>query len=145
MKPEMETLIEGLNEDLANEYAAIIMYTHFSATVTGMHYKLLKPFFEQEIPDEQKHAQYLAEKIKTLGGEPVTKPTDIKDAKDVKSILEVVRESESDTIKRYEKRRKQAEELGLTELAVTLEDMISDETKHMEEADRILEDSRLSS
>lgn len=45
---------------------------------------------------------------------------------------------------RYEERKKQAEELGYTELVVTLEDFIADETGHKEEMQRLLEDPRLS-
>lgn len=41
-------------------------------------------------------------------------------------------------IVRYEGRKKQAEELGLTELVVQLEDMIADETNHKEEVERLL-------
>jgi bacterioferritin len=29
------TLIDGLNHDLAGEYQAIVMYTHYSAKLTG--------------------------------------------------------------------------------------------------------------
>ncbi|WP_085521985.1 ferritin-like domain-containing protein [Tuberibacillus sp. Marseille-P3662] len=138
MDQNMKQLIKGLNEDLANEYSSVIMYTHFAATVSGIDYKVLKPFFESEIPDEQGHALYLADKIATLGGEPTTEPAPIEKAQDVESMLKVVHQAESDTIKRYEKRREQAESLGLTELVVKLEDMIADETKHKEETERIL-------
>ena len=71
MSHDVKELIEGLNEDLAGEYAAIIMYNHNAATVSGIYRQVLKPFFESEISDEQGHALYLAEKIKTLGGTPL--------------------------------------------------------------------------
>ncbi len=38
----MEKLIEGLNEDLANEYAASIMYTNNAAVVSGLYRHALK-------------------------------------------------------------------------------------------------------
>ena len=60
----------------------------------------------------------------------------------MKELLEAVHKSESDTIERYEQRKKQADELGLTELVVQLEDMIADETKHKEEVERLLSDPR---
>ncbi len=41
------------------------------------------------------------------------------------------------------KRKAQADELGLTELVVKLEDLISDETHHKEEIERLLEDPRI--
>ncbi|WP_433746514.1 ferritin-like domain-containing protein [Falsibacillus pallidus] len=142
MDQKMKELIDGLNEDLANEYAASIMYTYNAAVVSGLYRQTLKPFFESEISDEQGHALYLAEKIKTLGGSPTTKPAEVKQLTDVQEMLEEAHRAEKDTIERYEKRKKQAEELGLTELTVKLDDMIADETGHMEEIGRILSDAR---
>ncbi len=138
----MVELIEGLNEDLANEYAASIMYTNNAAVVSGLYRQTLKPFFEAEVSDEQGHALYLAEKIKTLGGIPTTTPAEVKQHSDVKEMLEEARQAEKDTILRYETRKQQADELGHTELVVKLEDMIADETHHMEELGRILADTK---
>ena len=137
---KLHELIDGLNEDLANEYAAVILYTNYAAVVSGLYRQILKPFFEEEIPDEQGHALYLAEKIKTLGGQPTTTPAAVKQTDDVKEMLEEGRKAEADTIERYKKRKEQAEELGLVELSIKLDDMIADETHHLEEFDRLLKD-----
>lgn len=137
-----EQLIEGLNIDLANEYGAAIQYTYSAAVVSGLYRSALKPFFEEEIADELNHALYLAEKIKSLGGSPTTEAAEVPRPTDVKGLLEAVLKAETDTIERYEERKKQAEELGLTELVVQLEDMISDETRHKEEVERLLLDPR---
>ncbi|RBW69314.1 ferritin-like domain-containing protein [Bacillus taeanensis] len=143
MEPKLKELIDGLNEDLANEYAAQIMYTHNAAVVSGIYRSVLKPFFESEVADEQGHALYLAEKIKTLGGQPTTTPAEVKQVTEVREMLEEARKAEYETIKRYEQRKEQAEELGYTELVVKLDDLIADETHHMEELDRLLSDQRL--
>lgn len=139
---DKEKLIEGLNEDLANEYGAAIQYTYSASVVSGLYRSALKPFFEEEITDELGHALYLSEKIKSLGGTPTTQSAEVPQPTDVKGLLEAVLKSESDTIIRYETRKKQAEELGLTELVVQLEDMIADETHHKEEVERLLMDPR---
>lgn len=139
---DKEKLIEGLNEDLANEYGAAIQYTYSASVVSGLYRSALKPFFEEEITDELGHALYLSEKIKSLGGVPTTQSAEVPQPTDVKGLLEAVLKSESDTIVRYETRKKQAEELGLTELVVQLEDMIADETHHKEEVERLLMDPR---
>lgn len=143
MDEKMKKLIDGLNEDLANEYAASIMYTYNAAVVSGLYRSVLKPFFESEVADELGHALYLAEKISILGGTPTTQPAEVKQLTDVKDMLEEAKEAERQTIVRYEERKKQAEELGLTELSVKLDDMIADETGHMEEIGRLLDDRRL--
>lgn len=140
MEEKMNELLEGLNEDLANEYAAQIMYNTYAAVVSGLYRQTLKPFFVSEIADEQGHALYLAEKIKMLGGTPTIKPAYVKQTDDVKEMLLAAKEAEQDTIKRYETRMEQAEELGLTELVIKLEHMIADETNHKEELERLLND-----
>src|SRR5690625_47679 len=136
-----EELIQKLNVDLSHEYGAAVQYTYSASVVSGLYRSALKPFFEEEITDELGHALYLSEKIKSLGGLPTTKVAEVPQPEDVKGLLEAVLEAESDTIVRYEQRRKEAEELGLTELAVKLEDMIADETGHKEEVERLLLDS----
>ena len=70
----MDDLIRGLNEDLAGEYNAIISYLQYSAKVSGPYRPQLVEFLQAEIPDEQRHAQYLADKIASLGGEPAAEP-----------------------------------------------------------------------
>lgn len=138
----VEKLIEGLNLDLSHEYGAAIQYSYSASVVSGLYRSALKPFFEAEVTDELGHALYLSEKIKSLGGLPTTKAADVPQPTEVKELLEAVLKSESDTIVRYEERVKQAEALGFTELVVELEDMIADETKHKEEVERLLLDSR---
>lgn len=141
---DIQKLINGLNDDLSHEYAAVVQYTYSAAVVTGLFRSALKPFFESEISDEQGHALYLSEKIKSLGGVPTTKVAEIPQPTEVKGLLEAALQSEKDTIKRYDERINQAKELGFTELVVKLEDVISDETHHKEEIERLLEDHRLS-
>ncbi|PSL43582.1 bacterioferritin [Salsuginibacillus halophilus] len=143
MDAKTKELIDGLNEDLANEYGAVIMYNHYASVVEGLYRQVLKPFFESEVPDELQHAQYLAEKIKILGGTPTTQPVEVSNPSTVKEMLENARQSEIDTIKRYKERLKLAEELGMVELQVKMEDMIADETGHMEDMERLLQDARL--
>ncbi|GAA0447985.1 MAG: ferritin-like domain-containing protein [Bacillota bacterium] len=145
MEKELQLLIDGLNEDLSHEYAAVIQYTYSASVVYGLYRSALKPFFEAEINDELGHALYLSEKIKSLGGNPTTKAADIPQPTEVKDLLEATLQSEAATIERYEKRKKQAENLGYTELVVKLEDLITDETQHKEEIERLLADPRLAS
>lgn len=133
-----EELIRGLNEDLAHEYQAVIMYTTYASMATGIHRPTLKTFFETELPEELQHAQFLAEKITALGGTPTTKPADVTLANSPQEMLEQVLQAEAETIERYVKRREQAEEYKDYGLAVDLDELISDETGHKEEAEKLL-------
>jgi hypothetical protein len=40
-----QALLEGLNRDLAGEYQAVLMYTHYSAKLTGPYRRKLRPLF----------------------------------------------------------------------------------------------------
>src|SRR3954463_4305222 len=77
---DRQALVEGLNHDLAGEYQAILMYIHYSAKLTGPYRRELRALFQAEIGDEQGHAQFLADKIAALGGEPTTEPRAVPDA-----------------------------------------------------------------
>jgi len=133
-------LIKNLNEDLANEFAAIVQYITYAAQVTGPYRPQLVDFFLQEVPDEQGHANFLANKIVALGGAPTTVPAPVASAETNKELLEAVLEAEGKAVAGYKQRAKEAEEFGDVGLQVQLEDMVRDETGHFEEVDRILRD-----
>ncbi len=135
-----ENLIEKLNEDLAEELSAIIQYTTYAAKASGPFRPQLAQFFLSEIPDEQAHAQYLANKIVSLGGEPITTASPVKAAANNKEMVEAVLEAELAATKRYVQRAKDAEAYGDKGLAVQLEDFVRDESGHAEETERILKD-----
>jgi bacterioferritin len=136
--PTRDDLMKGLNEDLAGEYQAIIMYTTYAATVSGPHRESLKEFFTAEIADEQGHAQLLANKIAALGGAPTMRPAPVPEARDLRSMLQNVLKAETDTIERYTARMHQAEQIGDFGLVNDLQTVISDETKHKEETEMLL-------
>jgi bacterioferritin len=133
-------IIKLLNEDLSGELGAIIQYITYSAKATGPYRPQLAQFFLAEVPDEQGHAQYLANKIVALGGEPTTKARDVPAAKSNRDMVEAVREAEKRAVADYTKRAKQAEELGDKGMVVQLEDIVRDETGHLEETERLLRD-----
>ena len=133
-----EKFLEGLNVDLAHEYAAVISYRTYASQVQGQWRMELRQFFESEIPDELGHAQLLADKIVALGGTPTTTPAPVKPARDSKEMLRNSLEDEIETIERYVVRRKQAEALGHYGLAVEFDDLIRDESTHRDEIQMIL-------
>ncbi len=137
---DRQTLIDHLNEDLAGELGAIIQYITYAAKATGPYRPQLAQFFLAEVADEQGHAQFLANKIVALGGEPVTEPRQVPAAGSNQSMLEAVLEAESRAVQDYTTRAQEAEQFGDKGLAVQLEDMIRDESMHREETERILRD-----
>lgn len=137
---EKQTLIEKLNQDLAGEFGAIIQYLTYAAKATGPYRPQLSQFFLTEVADEQLHAQFLANKIVALGGQPATTPRPVPPAGTNREMLEAVLAAERQATSDYTERAKQAEEFGDKGLAVQLEDMVRDESGHSEETERILRD-----
>lgn len=133
-----EELIQGLNDDLAGEYQAVIMYVTYAATVTGPHRPMLKQFFAAEVPEELAHAQFLADKIASLGGTPTTTPRAVPATTVAKEMLENVLAAERQAMADYKKRAEQAADYGDKGLATHLETIVEDETAHFEETQMIL-------
>lgn len=133
-----EALITALNEDLAGEYQAVIMYVTYAASVTGPHRPMLKQFFGAEIPEELAHAQFLAEKIASLGGTPTATPRPVPQTTDPRQMLQNVLDAERQAIADYKQRAEQAAEAGEKGLATHLETIVEDETSHFEETEKIL-------
>lgn len=140
---DLEQLIEGLNQDLTHEYAAMIQYIYNASAVSGLSRQVLKPYFEAESQDELNHARYLSEKIINLGGIPEVKPTSVKRLTQVRDMLQHALNEEVATIERYKTRLNQADKIGDIALKIQLEEMIADETNHKEELERLLKDTRV--
>ncbi|MCO5197942.1 MAG: ferritin-like domain-containing protein [Anaerolineae bacterium] len=137
---DKQTLIDNLNDDLAGELSAIIQYITYAAKATGPYRPQLVQFFLAEVVDEQAHAQFLANKIVALGGEPVTVAHPVPVAKTNHEMLEKVLAAEIQAGKNYTLRAQQADAFGDKGLAVQLEDMVRDEMGHSDETARILRD-----
>jgi len=135
---DRQALIEGLNHDLAGEYQAIVMYIQYSAKLTGPYRRELRALFQSEITDEQGHAQFLADKIATLGGEPTTEPRAVPPADRPREMLEQALAAEKQAIADYDERLRQADAFGDVGLRVSLENQVADETRHKEELERVL-------
>lgn len=140
MADARQELIDGLNEDLAGEYQAVIMYRTYASLVRGPFRPELKAFFESEILDELQHAAFLADKIVALGGVPVTRPAEVSVTQDNREMLENALRGEEETIERYTRRIGQAEAAGEIAIKVELEDLIVDETRHRDDIRRMLKD-----
>ena len=140
MAKQTTKLIAHLNEDLAGEFSAIIQYLTYAAKATGPYRPQIVQFFLAEVADEQLHAQFLANKIVALGGDPTTIPRPVASAGTNREMLQAVLTAELRATKDYTQRAREAEAYGDKGLAVQLEDMVRDEGGHAEETERILRD-----
>lgn len=135
-----QTLIDHLNNDLSGELGAIIQYLTYAAKASGPFRPQLVQFFMAEVPDEQLHAQFLANKIVALGGEPTTQARPVPAAANNRAMLEAVLAAEKQARTDYSQRAEEAAAFGDKGLEVQLENMVLDESGHAEETERILRD-----
>ncbi len=142
MNDQLQGLIDGLNEDLAAEYQAVVMYRTYASLVSGPYRQDLRAFFEGEIADELMHAAFLADKIVALGGRPTTEVPPLQFTDDNRTMLENALAAEIDTIERYTRRIDQADEAGEIAVKIQLEDLIVDESKHRDDIRQMLKDWR---
>lgn len=132
-------LIAAMNEQLSAEYQAIIQYIQYSAIVSGPQRPQLAAFFREEIPDEQKHAQYLADKVSVLGATPTTAAKPVLVGSSPRELLENVLEGEKHSIAAYTRLIDLADEAGEVGIRIRMEDFVQDENAHRDETLKILE------
>jgi bacterioferritin len=133
-----EDLIHGLNEDLAAEWTTVVRYTYQAGKSFGVIGIELREMFEEEVQDELGHASFLTDVIIDLGGEPTTSPNEFPKPDGLKDMLELDLEMEKQDIENYQKHAQMAEDLGLVELQLKLEEMAADEAGHARVLRRIL-------
>ena len=133
-----DNLIKGLNEDLAAELGTVIRYTYQAAKCYGLLAAELRELPKEEAQDELGHATYLMDVIQDLGGEPTTTPKPFDKPADLKGMIGLNVKMEAEDVTNYLVHAKLAEELGLPELRMKLEEMAADEAGHGRELRRLL-------
>jgi len=123
-------LIDALNEDLSREYQAIIAYTVYSSVLSGAKWMNIAAELKLHAAEELQHAMILADQIDYLGGSPTATPMPVKLSKKAEDMLRFDLDNESDTIRNYRQRVKQAEALGHYALSEQLRKIIAQEQNH---------------
>src|SRR5215210_5814018 len=123
-------LIDRLNEDLAREYQAIIAYVVYSQVLNGAEYMAIAKELEVHAKQELKHALTIAKHIDYLGGTPVVAPKPVAPPKDEKQMLRADLDNETETIKQYRVRLRQAEALDEFAVAEDIREILRQEQEH---------------
>jgi bacterioferritin len=123
-------LIDALNEDLAREYQAIIAYTVYSNVLTGAQWMNIAAELKLHAAEELEHAMILADQIDYLGGDPTATPKPVKLSKKPEEMLHFDLDNETETIRNYRQRVKQAEAIGHFALAEALRGILVQEQNH---------------
>jgi len=126
----VEDLIKALNEDLAREYQAIIAYIVYSNVLSGAKWMQIAAELKLHAAEELQHALIIADQIDYLGGMPTASPREVKLSDKAEEMLRFDLDNETETIRNYRTRVKQAETLGHYALAEQLRKIISQEQEH---------------
>jgi bacterioferritin len=128
--PALQTLIEGLQEDLSREYQAIIAYTVYSNVLKGAQWMNIAAELKLHAAQELQHALIIADQLDYLGAIPNATPKQVKLSEKAEEMLRFDLDNETETIKAYRKRVKQAEGVGHYALAEQIRTIISQEQEH---------------
>ena len=71
---DRDAVIKVLNDVLATETVCVLRYKRHYYMATGINAEAVKDEFLQHAGDEQQHADWIAERITQLGGEPDLNP-----------------------------------------------------------------------
>ena len=126
----VQELIDALNGDLAREYQAIIAYTVYSSVITGAKWMNIAGELKKHAHEELQHALIIADQIDYLGGTPTAVPEPVKMSDKAEDMIQFDLDNETDTIKNYRVRIKQAEAIGHYALADQLRKILAQEQEH---------------
>lgn len=129
-KKKIEELIDALNQDLAREYQAIIAYTVYSNVLKGAQWMSIANELKLHAAQELQHALTIADQIDYLGGMPTNTPKPVKLSEKPEEMIRFDLDNETETIKNYRQRVRQAEEVGHYALAEALRKIIGQEQEH---------------
>lgn len=126
-----EQLIVRLNEDLSREYQAIIAYVNYSQVLTGAAYMNVADELEVHAQEELAHALKISNAVDYLGGMPSVTPNTVRTSANAEDMLRFDLENESETIRHYRRRVKQADALNEFAIAETIREILLDEQDHL--------------
>jgi bacterioferritin len=127
---QIKELVKALNEDLAREYQAIIAYTVYSNVLSGAQWMSIAAELKKHAGEELQHAMVIADQIDYLGGMPTATPKEVKLSDKPEEMIRFDLDNETETIRNYRQRVKQAEAIGHFALAEALRKIIGQEQEH---------------
>jgi bacterioferritin len=126
----LKKLIDGLQEDLSREYQAVIAYTVYSNVLSGAQWMDIARELKKHASEELQHAMIIADQLDYLGEMPNASPKTVKLSKKAEDMLRFDLENETETIKAYRERVRQAEGVGHFALAEQIRKIIAQEQEH---------------
>ena len=96
-KADVKQVLKVLNDVLATELVCVLRYKRHYYMAQGINSDSVKAEFLQHANEEQQHADWIAERITQLGGEPDFRPTTLADRSaseyaEGKSLVDMIKE-----------------------------------------------------
>lgn len=126
-----DQLAANLNEDLAREYQAIIAYIIYSQVIKGPQYMAIAKELEVHAGEELAHALLICKQIDYLGAKPTNVPKPVKTSDKATDMLKFDLDNETETIKNYRLRVREAEQLGEYGIAEAIRHILTQEQEHL--------------
>lgn len=131
-----EELIGYLNKAMSLELSGVIQYSQHSYLVTGSDREVFKDFFRDQAEEAQKHANFLGDKIVSIGGVPTVEPAMIRQSVDLKEMLKQDLELEREALAAYMEAWNACGEEDLP-TKFWLEGQVAEEQLHVEELEKL--------
>ncbi len=125
-----QALKDMLNDAIARELSVSVSYMWQHILMTGVHGFAVKDEIKKISIVEMKHAEAIAERLVYLGGQPTTKPTEIRVGANFKEMLGINVELEKDGIQLYRKIIAKADEEKDPVTADMFRGILADEEDH---------------
>lgn len=133
MREKSKRSIELLNKAIADELAAVHQYMYFHFHCDDQGYDLLAGLFRRTAIEEMMHVEKLAERILFLKGEvEMVVGHDVKKIHDVKKMLELAAQMESDSAHDYNIWANECAQNADAATKKIFEALVDDEERHFD-------------
>ena len=132
-------VLKLLNQALAMEYATVIRYFTQAAVMSGPYSVTIGNKFKDLAAEELRHTEELRNRIVALGKKPTTDVADIEVGNRLNKMLDINIAEEKDAINIYKQLMKLVPKEESLVLYETIEDILCEEQKDLEELERLME------
>ena len=135
-----EKSIELLNNAIGDELSAVHQYMYFHFRCDDLGYDLLANLFKRTAIEEMLHVEKLAERVLFLKGEVNMKTLhDVQYIHDVKKMLELAAQMESDSVREYNEWANECSKNADSASKKIFESLVDDEERHFDQYDKEME------
>ena len=136
---DKKKVVKLLNQVLTLELATYIRYSTQAAVLTGPYAVTIGDKLKQMAAEELRHADLLRDRLVALGERPTTEVADVDVGNKLKKMLEININVERKAVEIYKLLMRLVPKEESIVLYETVEDILCEEEKDLEELDRLIE------